>query len=133
MIPQQKSVLDGVSFKEQPSFTYHMDREKDRVMATCDELEAIRQAVYKILNTERYDCLIYSFNYGVELKDLIGKPANFCILEIERRITEALLQDDRIKKVYGFVFEQPEKGVVKVMFTVETTKGTFTTEKEVQI
>lgn len=133
MIPQQKNILDGVSFEEQPSLTYHMYRASDKIVATCDNLEAMRQAVYKILNTERYDCPIYSRNYGVELKELIGKPVNFCILEIERRITEALLQDDRIKKVYGFKFEQTKKGVVKATFTVETTKGVFVAEKEVNI
>ena len=36
-----------------------------------DETEAVRQAAIKILNTERYENEIYSWNYGIELKDLI--------------------------------------------------------------
>lgn len=133
MIPQQKNILEEVSFGERPSLTYHMDRESERIMADCDRLEAMKQAVYKILNTQRYDCPIYSWNYGVELKDLTGMPAGYCMLEIERRVTEALMQDDRVKRVCDFEFELPEKKVVHASFTVETTQGIFETEKEVMI
>nr|WP_313785006.1 DUF2634 domain-containing protein [Paenibacillus larvae] len=38
-----------------------------------DGLEAIRQAVHKILHTERYEHLIYSPDYGSELTGLIGQ------------------------------------------------------------
>ena len=39
-----------------------------------DKREALRQAVYLILNVERYAYPIYSRNYGSELVDLIGQP-----------------------------------------------------------
>ena len=133
MIPKQENVLEDVNFETMPSKTYKMDLETDRVVSTCDDLDAMKQAIYKILNTERYDCPIYSWNYGVELKDLFGKPVNFCVLEIERRIKEALMQDDRIESVYGFAFEFPKKGIIKAQFTVKTVKGMLTAEKEVAV
>ena len=65
-----------------------------------DGKEAVRQAIYLILNTERYAWLIHSWNYGVELHSLIGQDPDFCIPEIERCVREALLQDDRICLLY---------------------------------
>lgn len=133
MIPSQKKALEGIVFEAQPSRTYHMVLQKSKIVSQCDDLDAIEQAVYKILNTERYNCPIYSWNYGVELKDLFGKPVNYCMAEIERRIREALLQDDRVEKVYGFVFSLPKKKVVYAQFMVDTVKGTIKAEKEVEV
>ena len=43
--------------------------------------------------------------------------------EIKKRITEALVQDDRIKYVDGFEFDLSEKRTVNVKFTVHTIFG----------
>ena len=91
----------------------------------------MKQVVYKILNTERYEHIIYSWNYGVELRDLFGEPVNYVISEIERRIKEALLQDDRITKVNEFEFEVVRRGVVHTKFTVHTIFGDIQEEKVV--
>ena len=64
------------------------------------------QAVYLILNVERYAFPIYSRDYGSELSDLIGTPRDYAISEIKRRITEALTQDDRITSVDDGVLKQ---------------------------
>lgn len=133
MIPHKNDALGTFVLEEQPSLTYRMDAEENRMVTTCDGIPAIQQAIYKILNTERYDCPIYSRGYGVELKTLFGKPVSYCMSEMERQIREALLQDDRIIGVDGFTFEQPEKGVLKALFQVRTSKGSVTAEKEVRI
>lgn len=118
--------------KEQPSKTYRIRMDEEHITGTIDRLEAMKQTVYKILSTERYRYVIYSWNYGVEFEDLIGKPVSYCLPEIERRITEALLQDDRITEVYDFQFEM-KRGSVLVKFRVKTTQGELAAEKEVQI
>ena len=89
-------------------------------------------AVFLILTTERYFWLIFSWNYGVELHDLIGKDPEYCIPEIERRITEALLQDDRITAVENFQFEVNKKNVLTT-FTVISIFGNVDVKKEVEI
>lgn len=63
-----------------------------------DGREAMEQVIYKILNTERYRYVVYSWNYGIELMDLFGMPADYVCPVLEKRISEALLQDDRIMK-----------------------------------
>jgi phage baseplate assembly protein W len=83
----------------------------------------MRQVIFKILNTERYDYVIYSWNYGIELSDLFGKPVMYACPEIERRVKEALTQDDRIKSVDSFEFDTTKRGAVAVKFTAHTIFG----------
>ena len=95
MIPAVNN-LKEIEVVEQPSLCHRMIRETCNVVGECDGLEAVKQAIYNILNTERYRYIIFSWNYGVELQDLIGKPMDYAMVEVERRITEALTQDDSI-------------------------------------
>lgn len=131
MIPSENS---GIEFeiKQQPSKTYKIDLDKNKIRGYIDELEAVKQAVYKILNTERYKYLIYSWNYGIELADLFGEPIPYVYSELKRRISEALTQDDRIESVDAFSFTN-KKGVVLATFTVHTIYGDIDAEKEVAV
>ena len=51
----------------------------------------------------------------------------------ERRVKEALLQDDRIIEVDNFEFDFPKRGVVAVSFTVHTIFGDLEEEMVVNI
>lgn len=124
-----------VTIKEEhelPSDTYKLSTGNHFVGGSCAGLEAIKQAAFKILSTERYHHIIYSWDYGVELADLFGKPTSFVCPEIERRVTEALLQDSRIQSVSDFKF-QVARGVVHCTFAVHTTMGAFSMGKEVSV
>lgn len=121
----------GLTVKEQPTKTYKMHLGDGTVQGYVDGLEAMKQAVYKVLLTERYQYPIYSWNYGVELADLFGEPVSYVCPELERRITEALLQDGRIEGVDGFAFDFPRKGAVHAGFTVHTVFGDVQAEREV--
>lgn len=113
--------VNDFEFETQPDFTHKLNGEK--VAGYVDELEAYKQAVYKIINTERYDYVIYSWNYGIELKDLFGQPIPYVIPEIERRVTEAVMQDDRTESVSGFEFDTSKRGVVSVTFKATSIYG----------
>lgn len=69
---------------------------------STDEMQALQQAILKVLSTEKYECPIYSFSYGIETEDLIGKNPAFVQAELKRRIVECLLQDERITGVENF-------------------------------
>ena len=71
-----------------------------------DGLDAIRQAVFLILSTPRYEYAIYNFQYGCETESLLGLSAELAQSEIKRSVKEAVLTDDRIKSVQNFVFKQ---------------------------
>lgn len=131
MIPAVNN-LKEIEVVEQPSLCHRMIRETCNVVGECDGLEAVKQAIYNILNTERYRYIIFSWNYGVELQDLIGKPMDYAMVEVERRITEALTQDDRIESVDNFEFEERGK-ILVATFTVHTKYGNAKIEKEVDV
>ena len=96
------------------------------------DLDAMQQAIYKIIHTERYQYLIYSWNYGIELEDLFGKPVPFVYAELPRRIEEALLADDRIFSVDNFQLSHDRKGNVLCKFDVHTVYGTVSAQREVK-
>jgi phage baseplate assembly protein W len=104
----------------------------DRINGYIDGLDAIKQAIYLILNTERYQFIIYSWNYGIELLDLFGQPMSYVIAEIPRRVTEALTQDDRILDVTDFTFEKTGTNL-HTTFTVVTELGDISTDLEVSV
>ncbi|MCB4302770.1 DUF2634 domain-containing protein [Clostridioides difficile] len=118
--------------RQEPSKTFKLNTEKSKIDGICDDVEALKQAIFLILNTERYEHLIYSWNYGVELNDLIGEPVSYVIPELERRIKEALIQDDRIENVDNFEF-QNVKGKVHCKFTVYSRSGNIKAEKVVSV
>ena len=89
MIPAVNS-LKEIEVTEQPSLCHHMIRETCNVVGECDGLEAVKQAVYNILNTERYRYIIFSWNYGVELQDLIGKSMDYVMVERSEEHTSEL-------------------------------------------
>jgi phage baseplate assembly protein W len=105
---------------------------KGVVIGYTDSLDAIKQAIYKMLNTERFDYEIYSWNYGIELIDLIGEPKEYVYAELKRRISEALTQDERIEGVDAFSFASKRNEVV-VTFTVHTTLGDIQAERTVRM
>lgn len=115
-----------------PNKSYRMKIADEKILGNIDELDAIAQSCYKILNTERYQYVIYSWNYGIELQDLFGKPIPYVYSELPRRIKEALTQDDRINSVEDFELSY-DKGNVLAKFTVKTNLGNIEMEKGVNI
>ncbi|WP_315117791.1 DUF2634 domain-containing protein [uncultured Clostridium sp.] len=127
ILPQGATIENDLEIAEEieATRTYKIDFEKGKVVGYCDEVEALRQAIQLILKTERYEHLIYSWNYGSELKYLIGKDRDITESEIKRRVTEALMQDDRVNNVDNFIFKYDKDGVI-VNFTVFSIYGEFT-------
>lgn len=108
MLPESSNytVLSDYSTEKQPSITYKLDRENKRIVAVYDDYkENIRQAVYLALSIERYDYVMFSWNYGVELNDLFGRERQYVVPMLMSRIKEALTQDDRILNVTNFEFD----------------------------
>ena len=104
----------------------------DKIQGYTDGLEALKQAIYKVLNTERYEYPIYSFNYGIELENLLGKDQVYVQIELKRRIRECLLRDDRITEVNNFKFEF-NGNQLKCTFDVHNIFGNLTISREVII
>jgi hypothetical protein len=131
MIPSTNGFLaQDFVIEEQPSKTYKMHLDESIILGYADKLDAMVQVIFSILNTERYQYVIYSWNYGIELVDLYGQPVSYVIPELKRRITEALTWDERIIGVDNFSFNV-DKGKITCNFTVHTIFGDIETEKVV--
>lgn len=133
MIPNSNMLTERIDESKYESKTYRINASvttPHKIQGYVDGLEAVRQAIYLILNTERYQYPIYSWDYGIELIDLIGQPMPYVMSEVARRIDEALTQDDRIIGTENYEFEKNGRGL-KVTFTVVTNVGDFQTEFDV--
>lgn len=133
MLPGNGDDLEqGFALKRQPDLTFRLDFETGRAVGTVDELEAVKQAIFLALNTERFAYEIFTPNYGNELTALLGTAPPLVYAQIEQAIKEALSVDDRITGVSGFVFSK-KQGAVTAAFTVSTVYGDVQEEREVAV
>lgn len=131
MLPKNND-LENLEIELDPSKNYKMQNGKEKhINGYNDELEAMKQVIYKILNTNRYEYQIYSWNYGIELSGLLGEPVDYVCAELQRRISEALIQDDRINYVDDFSFELIKNNTINASFIVHTIYGNVIGEKAV--
>lgn len=105
-----------------PERTFRLDEQTGIVRDLTKGFEATRQAIRLILLTERFRYEIYSFQYGTELEGLVGMGDSILFPEIKRRVTEALMVDDRVTGTSDFRFNRLRTRVT-VRFTVHTIFG----------
>lgn len=123
-LPEGGVLQNEIEVEEMPSRTYRLDLKNKRISGHTDGLDAVKQAAYKILQTERFEYLIYSWSYGFEGDGLIGKDRLFVQSELKRRIREALLQDDRITDIEGYsITFEGDRALVQ--FSIISDYGTF--------
>ena len=131
MLPELQYEIGEIARMQQSDRTWRVSAE-NKVIGMTDGIDAVKQAVHFILGTERFRYDIYTWNYGIELQDLIGKDRDYVCAELKRRITEALLQDERVESVDAFCF-QYDRHAVTVQFTVRTVYGDYREESEVKL
>lgn len=136
LIPNAASVAIGqdvevIEQKDQTSRTYKIDFSSGRVGGFIDETDAMKQAIIKILQSERFLYPIYSWNYGIEMNAIVGKSYQVIASEIKRILREALLEDRRITDVYDVSYKQIDKRTLSVEFTASTVFGEVSIETEV--
>lgn len=132
MIPSVNILTEPITEKKYADKTYRINTRINEISGYAEDLEALEQAIYLILSTERYEYIIYSWDYGVELIDLFGKPIPYVMSELPRRVTEALMRDDRVEKVTDFEFEK-KGNVLLVNFKVISKIGSISTSLEVSV
>lgn len=117
------------------SRTYAMSELSGRGCALrgmTDGVEALRQTVFMLLQTEAARWAVYPGGFGVELADLFGQPLVYVIPEVERRLREALLRDERILNVENFSFKQQGSRLL-VDFVVKSVYGEMTLAAEIAL
>ncbi|MUT65321.1 DUF2634 domain-containing protein [Paenibacillus sp. NEAU-GSW1] len=104
--------------------TYSLDLETGEIGRQIDGKDAVKQFIHKAILTIRFNYSIYSNDYGCEIVYLLGKSytQGFIQVEMIRMITEALVYDERISRVFDFNIELAGDEV-KIAFQAETTQG----------
>lgn len=94
---------------------------------TIDDVSALKQSIYLILNIEADKFIIYPYTYGIQTLDLIGKPSYYVVALLPERIKSALMNDSRVVDVSDFEFEI-NKNKIRVQFVVNTIYGSMNEE-----
>lgn len=121
--------MDDIELELDASKTYRVLN--GRVVGWIDNKQALRQAIEKLLHTERYMYEIYTDEYGIELQALIGENFDLVEAEIGRIIKEALLADDRVVNVENIQATKLDSTSLLIMFSVESIFGTLAFEEVV--
>lgn len=124
--------LPEVTFQQQPGRTWYIDKTTNRIRGECDDWLAVRQAVEIILNVERFRWQIYRPYSGMQWDGLIGQDPGYVASELQRRITEALTMDDRVRGISNFSYTV-EGDKLSASLTVNTVFGEMDTSVEVNL
>ena len=124
--------LPEVTFQQQPGRTWYIDKTSNRIRGECDDWLAVRQAVEVILNVERFRWQIYRPYSGMQWEGLIGQDPGYVASELQRRITEALTMDDRVRGISNFSYTV-EGDKLSASLTVNTVFGEMDTSVEVNL
>lgn len=124
--------LPDVTFQQQPDLTWGIDKTTNRVRGIVTGWEAVRQAVEIILNVERFRWQIYRPYSGMQWEGLIGQDPGYVASELQRRITEALTMDDRVRGISNFSYTV-EGDKLSASLTVNTVFGEMDTSVEVNL
>ncbi|WP_342510226.1 DUF2634 domain-containing protein [Sporosarcina sp. FSL K6-2383] len=124
-ITDEVEVIDEA---ELPTRTYKLDFKRGRCVGMTDKLDAMEQAIFKMMQTIRFEHLIYSDDYGFE--GMTGKERIFVQAELPRRVKETLLQDGRITSIEDFSLEF-EKDKAFASLTAITIYGDVNVLREV--
>ena len=130
MLPTDYSddIQTDFTIEPYPTRTYRLNFDGKPSIGMLDGLEAMKQTIYMILNSERYVYEIFSWNYGTELWPCFQTQDSLLFLaKLETAIREALLQDDRIISVDSFAYER-KGNQLHLSFQVVTTEGDVESE-----
>lgn len=116
------SISSGVTFIQQPSLTWYINKQTNRIQGETDNLQAVQQAVEIILNVERFRWQIYSPNSGMQWDGLIGQNPGYVASEVQRRIQDALSVDERVLGISDFQYTM-NGNAMTCSLTVNTVYG----------
>lgn len=126
------NISGGVSFQSQPSLSWYINKETNRIEGTVDGQAAIRQAVEIILNVERFRWQIYRPYSGMEWDGLIGQDPGYVGAELQRRVIDALTVDDRVTGISDYDYTV-DGASLSAVFTVNTVYGSIAESVEVPL
>ena len=131
-LPQGGTLPPIVSVASLPTLTWYINKDTNRIQGTVDGYNAVVQAIQIILNVERFRWQIYSPYSGMQWRGLIGEDPGYVGAELQRRIRDALMMDDRVTGIRDFQYTVVDD-TLTASLTVLTVYGDVQTTTEVNI
>lgn len=96
-----------------------------------EEAEAIKVWIWLVLQTARYRYYIYSWDYGNEFEELIGRgySEEYINAEAQRMTEDCLLVNENIESITDFSVGM-ENDQLTISFTANTIYGTIQFDNE---
>ena len=126
------NITGGVNFQNQPSLSWYINKETNRIEGTVNGQAAVRQAVEIILNVKRFRWQIYRPYSGMEWDGLIGQDPGYVGAELQRRVIDALTVDDRVTDISDYDYTV-DGSSLSAVFTVNTVYGSIAESVEVPL
>lgn len=126
------NITGGVNFQNQPSLSWYINKETNRIEGIVDGQAAVRQAVEIILNVERFRWQIYRPYSGMEWDGLIGQDPGYVGAELQRRVIDALTVDDRVTGISDYDYTV-DGSSLSAVFAVNTVYGSIAESVEVPL
>lgn len=127
--------IEALGTAQQVTRTYRMDMARKRIVGMVDGKEALQQAIWKMLTTERFKHLIYSDNYGSEIMDRAMDAElteEFLGCDIPELVKDALMIDERILEVNNITWNWVGRDSVAIACEVITIYGEMGVEGVIQ-
>ena len=104
--------------------TWFIDWENRRINRTASEYEELAQTIQRALMTDRFYYDIYTWQYGSELKDLIGtKTIKYIEGAVLKNVKDALAFESRVLSVDNVKVEHTDEHNYLINVTISTTLG----------
>lgn len=113
-------VIEGGKSRAMGDVTWNLEKMSEKMSG----MDSLCQSIRLALEVPRYHYPIYSWQYGSELETLIGSSFEDVSEKAPAMIRDALLRDDRIQSVDGFVVApSQQRGAADISFTVHSRLG----------
>ena len=113
-LPQGGALPPQVEVSSQPGRTWYIDKSTNRIRGECDGWQ------------------IYTPYSGMDWRNLIGNDPGYVAAELQRRVRDALMMDDRVLGIrdYSYTISGDE---LHAEFTVLTVYGDIAQTMEVSL
>lgn len=105
-----------------PSKSWKIDFKNGKVIGETDNAEALRQSIFLRLKTDLGRYIIFSDDYGSDLSQLVSCDNETVKTEINNKIIDCLIGDERINEVYNIKVSVASDSL-KISFNVLTIFG----------
>lgn len=130
MLPESGILDENFKASDNTDTTYRMDAESLTIQGLRSGREAVEQAVYKLLMTERNAYIIYDRSYGIKLQDLYGRDTGYAKAVMRLRLEDALKNDKRILGIKDIEITE-SKSKLAVSMSLESIYGDIDIKTEI--